>query len=127
VPVGARTTTIGGGTALGLARSTARPIAAMLANAARPRQNASRLHQPPLSAGLASPPIRSEMRRQTSPEGCTGAIAAVSGISRSSQARVASRSSGCAGSRLSKRRRAGPRKVPAAYSAARRSASSGRL
>ena len=60
------------------------------------------------------------MRRHTSPDGCTGAIVAVSGISRSCQARVASRSTACAGSSASKRRRAPPRSVPSTYSAARR-------
>ena len=55
---------------------------------------------------------RSEIRRHTSPEGCTGSIAAVIGISRSCHAFVARRNSTCAGSSASKRRRAAPRIVP---------------
>ena len=58
--------------ALGLASSTARPIAATLANAARPRQNGSRFQAPLARRRSSPPPMRSEMRRQTSPEGCTG-------------------------------------------------------
>ena len=65
VPVGARTTTIGGGTGVGLASSTARPIAATLANAARPRQNGEPVPRRRRAPSASPPPIRSEMRRQT--------------------------------------------------------------
>ena len=53
------------------------------------------------------------MRRQTLGGGVTGAIATVSGISRSCHACTAERSAGCAGINASKRRRAAPRNVPA--------------
>ena len=55
-------------TARGLASSTARPIAATLANAVRPRQNESR-SQAPRDRRSSCDRARSEMRRQTSPDG----------------------------------------------------------
>jgi hypothetical protein len=108
--VAARTTTTGGAAGRGVASRTARPIAATLANAVRLRQNERRCQAP--ATTLLRRSSRSEIRRQTSPEGCTGSIATVSGMSRSCHAWVASRRPACAGSNASKRRRAAPRIVP---------------
>ena len=62
----------------------------------------------------AVPSRRASMRCQTRAGGAIGGTAAVSGIRRSCHARTASRKAGWAGSSASKRRRAGPRSVPAA-------------
>ena len=72
------------------------------------------------------PPIRASMRCQTAGDGSTGAIVCgqrhqplLPGGDRLAQQRMRRQ-------QASKRRRAGPRRVPATYSAASRSASSGR-
>ena len=126
-PVALSTTTTGGCAGPGLDSSTARPIAAMLAKADTPRHSASWLHQLVLAGGGVAPPMRASMRFHTAAGGLRGSMLTVKGISRDCHSRTAARKRGCAGSSASKRRRAGPRRLPLTYSAARWSARAARL
>ena len=114
-PAAFSTTMMGGRDGAGLASNRPRLTAATVANADTPRQTASCAHQRGLG-GLAAAALpremRASMRFHTSGGGCTGGMLAVNGINCSCHDRTAARRLACAGSSASKRRRAGPRKVP---------------
>ncbi len=114
VPVALNTTTSGGCAGPGLASNTEKPIAATVAMAVSPRHNASCAHHGVgfAAEAAAAPPMRASIFAHTPDGGASGARLKLSGIKRVCQASTAPRRFGCAGNSRSKRRRAGPRKVP---------------
>ena len=115
LPVDCSTTTTGACAGGGVASSTDSPTTATSASPDSARHGARRCHQG-AGAGAAAAAAGHSWRStaaHTCGGGATGGSDAVNGIRRSCQSRTAARSAGWPGSSASKRRRAGPRRVPA--------------